>query len=60
MLHFVIESLLIVKKALVLIGINGCIFFDFRLLLTENVGGVCRDESIEGMRFYPNLFLTKA
>ncbi|KAK3100607.1 hypothetical protein FSP39_022507 [Pinctada imbricata] len=31
-----------------------------RLLLTEKVGGVCRDESVEGLRFYPNLFLTKA
>ncbi|CAC5390566.1 VPS36 [Mytilus coruscus] len=30
-----------------------------RLLLTEKVGGVCRDESVEGLRFYPNLFLTK-
>ncbi|KAK7500623.1 hypothetical protein BaRGS_00008198 [Batillaria attramentaria] len=27
-----------------------------RLLLTEKLGGVCRDESIEGLRFYPNLF----
>ena len=30
-----------------------------RLLLTEKVGGVCRDETVEGLRFYPNLFLTK-
>ncbi|KAL4229714.1 Vacuolar protein-sorting-associated protein 36 [Mactra antiquata] len=30
-----------------------------RLLLTEKVGGVCRDDSEEGLRFYPNLFLTK-
>ncbi|XP_045204442.1 vacuolar protein-sorting-associated protein 36-like [Mercenaria mercenaria] len=30
-----------------------------RLLLTERVGGVCRDDSEEGLRFYPNLFLTK-
>ncbi|PVD34429.1 hypothetical protein C0Q70_05702 [Pomacea canaliculata] len=28
-----------------------------RLLLTEKMGGVCRDEHIEGLRFYPNLFL---
>jgi hypothetical protein len=33
--------------------------FSFRLLLTEKVGGVCRDETVEGLRFYPNLFLTK-
>ncbi|XP_014669725.1 PREDICTED: vacuolar protein-sorting-associated protein 36-like [Priapulus caudatus] len=30
-----------------------------RLLATEKFGGVCRDDSIEGLRFYPNLFLTK-
>lgn len=28
-----------------------------RLLTTERAGYVCRDESIEGLRFYPNLFL---
>ena len=31
----------------------------FRLLLTEKVGGVCRDDTVEGLRFFPNLFLTK-
>ncbi|XP_041358148.1 vacuolar protein-sorting-associated protein 36-like [Gigantopelta aegis] len=30
-----------------------------RLLLTEKVGGVCRDETVEGLRFYPNYFLTR-
>ncbi|XP_048779088.2 vacuolar protein-sorting-associated protein 36-like [Ostrea edulis] len=30
-----------------------------RLLLTEKVGGICRDECVEGLRFYSNLFLTK-
>ncbi|ESO92493.1 hypothetical protein LOTGIDRAFT_202604 [Lottia gigantea] len=30
-----------------------------RLLLTEKVGGVCRDETIEALRFFPNLFLTR-
>ncbi|OWF47056.1 vacuolar protein-sorting-associated protein 36-like [Mizuhopecten yessoensis] len=30
-----------------------------RLLLTEKVGGVCRDETVEGLRFYSNLFLTR-
>ncbi|BFZ14826.1 hypothetical protein BsWGS_17864 [Bradybaena similaris] len=30
-----------------------------RLLLAENKGSVCRDETIEGLRFYPNLFLTQ-
>lgn len=29
------------------------------LLLTEKVGGVCRDETVEGLRFYSNLFLTR-
>lgn len=29
-----------------------------RLLVTETCGKCCRDESIEGLRFYPNLFLT--
>lgn len=28
-----------------------------RLLTAERVGNLCRDESIEGLRFYPNLFL---
>uniref|UniRef100_A0A6M2DTY1 Vacuolar protein-sorting-associated protein 36 n=1 Tax=Xenopsylla cheopis TaxID=163159 RepID=A0A6M2DTY1_XENCH len=28
-----------------------------RLLTTELAGKACRDESIEGLRFYPNLFL---
>ncbi|KAK6976532.1 vacuolar protein-sorting-associated protein 36 [Biomphalaria glabrata] len=31
-----------------------------RLLLTEKLGGLCRDETIEGLKFYPNLFLTQA
>ncbi|CAL1540145.1 unnamed protein product [Lymnaea stagnalis] len=30
-----------------------------RLLLTEKMGGLCRDETIEGLRFFPNLFLTQ-
>ncbi|RZF46089.1 hypothetical protein LSTR_LSTR004802 [Laodelphax striatellus] len=30
-----------------------------RLLTTEQHGCICRDESIEGLRFYPNLFLDK-
>ena len=28
-----------------------------RLLAAENMGRLCRDDSIEGLRFYPNLFL---
>ncbi|XP_062561719.1 vacuolar protein-sorting-associated protein 36 [Armigeres subalbatus] len=28
-----------------------------RLLTAERLGKLCRDESIEGLRFYPNLFL---
>ena len=28
-----------------------------RLLTTEEAGGVCRDDSVEGLRFYPNKFL---
>lgn len=31
-----------------------------RLLTTEHYGLICRDESIEGLRFYPNLFLDKS
>lgn len=31
-----------------------------RLLLSEKVGGICRDENVEGLRFYPNLFLNTA
>ena len=29
-----------------------------RLLSAEKLGGLCRDESVEGLRFYPNMFLT--
>lgn len=28
-----------------------------RLLTAERAGKICRDDSIEGLRFYPNLFL---
>jgi len=31
-----------------------------RLLLCEKMGGVCRDETVEGLKFYPNKFLTTA
>lgn len=30
-----------------------------RLFTTERLGLACRDESIEGLAFYPNMFLTK-
>lgn len=30
-----------------------------RLLTTERAGNLCRDESMEGLRFFPNLFLIK-
>lgn len=29
-----------------------------RFLIAERAGKVCRDESVEGLRFYPNLFFT--
>ncbi len=29
-----------------------------RLLAAENQGRLCRDDSVQGLRFYPNLFLT--
>lgn len=29
-----------------------------RLLAAEEVGKVCRDDTVEGLRFYPNLFLS--
>ncbi|NXT08665.1 VPS36 protein, partial [Prunella fulvescens] len=31
-----------------------------RLLLAEKMGHLCRDDSVEGLRFYPNLFLTQS
>uniref|UniRef100_A0A674GA60 Vacuolar protein-sorting-associated protein 36 n=1 Tax=Taeniopygia guttata TaxID=59729 RepID=A0A674GA60_TAEGU len=31
-----------------------------RLLLAEKMGHLCRDDSVEGLRFYPNLFLTRS
>lgn len=30
-----------------------------RLLTTEKSGAICRDDTIEGLRFYPNLFLER-
>ncbi|GFN75050.1 vacuolar protein-sorting-associated protein 36 [Plakobranchus ocellatus] len=30
-----------------------------RLLMAEKMGGVCRDETVEGLNFYPNRFLTE-
>ena len=30
-----------------------------RLLITEKAGKACRDDSVEGLRFYPNRFLTE-
>lgn len=30
-----------------------------RLLLAQGEGKVCRDDSVQGLRFYPNLFLTR-
>ncbi|NXJ97550.1 VPS36 protein, partial [Corythaixoides concolor] len=30
------------------------------LLLAEKMGHLCRDDSVEGLRFYPNLFLTQS
>ncbi|XP_006877490.1 PREDICTED: vacuolar protein-sorting-associated protein 36-like [Chrysochloris asiatica] len=31
-----------------------------RLLLAEKMGHLCRDDSVEGLRFYPNLFMTQS
>merc|ERR1719206_1161049 len=31
-----------------------------RLLAAEDVGRVCRDDTVEGLKFFPNLFLTRA
>nr|XP_033804767.1 vacuolar protein-sorting-associated protein 36 [Geotrypetes seraphini] len=31
-----------------------------RLLLAEKMGHLCRDDSVEGLRFYPNLFITQS
>ncbi|XP_069495384.1 vacuolar protein-sorting-associated protein 36 [Ambystoma mexicanum] len=30
-----------------------------RLVLAEKMGQLCRDDSVEGLRFYPNLFVTQ-
>lgn len=30
-----------------------------RLLAAEKIGKLCRDDTTEGLRFYPNLFLRK-
>ena len=33
------------------------VFLISRLLITEKAGLICRDDTVEGLRFYPNLFL---
>ena len=35
------------------------LFLSYRLLITEKAGKACRDDSVEGLRFYPNRFLTE-
>ena len=30
--------------------------FSCRLLVTEKAGKACRDDSVEGLKFYPNFF----
>jgi hypothetical protein len=34
-----------------------CLTVSCRLLVTEKAGKACRDDSVEGLKFYPNLFL---
>lgn len=29
------------------------------MIMAETRGSVCRDESVEGLRFYPNLFVSE-
>ena len=35
-------------------------FTVFRLLMAEKSGHLCRDDHIEGLQFYPNLFNSKS
>lgn len=44
-----------IKKSKRIILINYSFFF-FRLIAAETRALLCRDDSIEGLRFYPNLF----
>ena len=36
----------------------GC-FYCCRLLVTEQAGKACRDDSVEGLRFYPNFLVER-
>lgn len=52
------EKSLSVEELARVLGIS-MVLAQERLLTAERAGSVCRDESIEGLRFYPNLFLQK-
>lgn len=45
---------LIVSSTFLFLTLNVCL--SSRLLLAEKMGHLCRDDSVEGLRFYPNLF----
>lgn len=51
LLHFVLTAS---SSCLFILTLN--VFLSYRLLLAEKVGHLCRDDSVEGLRFYPNLF----
>ena len=54
--HVVNVSAVLAKERYVGI-VHTNIHYTARLLLTEQAGRVCRDESIQGLRFFPNKFL---
>jgi len=39
--------------------VSVCMCLFDRLLTAERAGKLCRDESMEGLRFYANLFFTR-
>ena len=46
-----------IRKYELNLHVNQFYNFFFRLLLAEQAGKLCRDDSLEGLRFYPNKFL---
>lgn len=54
---YITDLVIIIMQVQLISCIHVCICCSCRLLVTERTGLVCRDDSVEGLRFYPNRFL---
>uniref|UniRef100_A0A4W5RDX1 Vacuolar protein-sorting-associated protein 36 n=1 Tax=Hucho hucho TaxID=62062 RepID=A0A4W5RDX1_9TELE len=57
--HFLSLGSLTAEEFAKLLGLSVLLSKE-RLLLAEKMGHLCRDDSVEGLRFYPNLFNSQA